>query len=109
MSDIKYNATERYSFGWTDPRLTVPTKFAPVRLADVDPIINEEFESWSVENLRNAWLVRFGSNMVSYEEILYCGDKDYMDIAILLDRRKQLEVSDNPAYFYPSYRLLPCK
>jgi hypothetical protein len=103
MSDLKYKATERYSFGWTD------SKFAPAHLADVDPILNNEFESWSLENLRNAWLVRFGSGMVAYQEILSCEDKDYMDIAILLDRKNQLEVSSSPEYFYPSYRLIPCK
>lgn len=109
MSNLKYKATERYSFGWTDPRTINPSTFAPIRLADVDPIINGEFELWSLEQLRNAWLVRFGSGEVSYEEILRCEDKDYMDIAILLDRKKQLEVSNNPAHFYPSYRLIPCK
>ena len=109
MSDLKYKATERYSHGWTDPRTTDPSTFLTVGLADVDPLLNDEFKSWSVEQLRNAWLVRFGSDMVGYKEILDCEDKDYMDIGILLDRKNQLESFDNPDYYYPFYRLIPCK
>ena len=109
MSDLKYKATERYSYGWTDPRAISPSTFLTVGLADVDPLLNDEFKSWSVEQLRNAWLVRFGSDMVSYKEILDCEDRDYMDIAILLDRKNQLEFFDNPVHYFPSYRLIPCK
>lgn len=99
-----YKVKERYSFGWTDPRTTSLTY-----LSQLGSSFYKEFNTWSLEQLRNAWLVRFGSGIVNYKELLNCEDPDYIDIAILLEGNRQLETFNDPSKEYPSYRLIPCK
>ena len=104
MSHIIYKAKERYSFGWSDPRAMLSDG-----LNDLSVVRNQEIKSWTIEQLRNAWLVRFGSGWVPFKELSECGDNDYMDIGIMLDREMQLEKIHTPDQFFPSYRLTQCK
>lgn len=99
---LKYKATERYSTGWTDPRVVV----GGLKLHGIE---NQELVSWTLEQLRNAWLVRFGTGWVQFKELSDNPDKDYMDIGILLDRTNQLETSHDVNTFFPLYRLKQCK
>ena len=107
MTDtIKYKATERYSTGWTDPRSVYGADMMLGRLRDsMWKVENTDFELWTNENLRNAWLIRFGSGAIRMADIADCGDRDYLDIAILLDRRGQLEAMNHLESFSTLYKL----
>ena len=58
MSTLKYKATDRYEFGWTDPRATIgQIKVNQERLTGLEDI--------STDVLSNLWLARFGERLVS--------------------------------------------
>lgn len=107
MTDtIKYKATERYSTGWADPRAVYGEDTSGRFKGGIWELNNPDFELWTNENLRNAWLLRFGSGVVKMTDVTRCGDRDYLDIAILLDRRGQLEAMHYPESFNTFYKLI---
>lgn len=102
MSDtLTYKTKERYSFGWTDIRaMTAPQDTQR-------GVVNENITTWTTEQLRNAWLVMFGSDWVPYAAIDNHENQLAMDIGICLEKRGQLERTNDPNNWNHMYRLIP--
>lgn len=63
---LKYKATERYSFGWTDPRmLGFGERFEDIHVVVVDHFARDMTD----EQLKAAWLLAYGNRPVSFFEL----------------------------------------
>lgn len=80
MSTLKYKATERYDFGWTDPRAT----FGVIK---VNQRRHTGLEEVSTEVLRNLWLVRFGELYVDAKLMHDTRAEDIADVVQELANR----------------------
>lgn len=98
MSDtLTYKTRDRYSVGWID--LQTPRAERGV--------VNQSITTWTTEQLRNAWLVMFGLDWVPYAAIDNHENQLAMDIGICLEKRGQLERTNDPNNWNHMYRLIP--
>lgn len=80
---LKYKATERYAFGWTDPRFEAGAiKMNLSRKTGLEDV--------PTEVLRNLWLVRFGGRVVSMADMHNYRFDDIADVGQELANRKQM-------------------
>lgn len=87
MSTVKYKATERYQFGWSDPRMAhIGTQgFGEV------PMVSDHFSrGMTADQLKAAWLIVFGSRPVTFMELRTAEDPDIFYIGQELYRRMML-------------------
>lgn len=66
-----YKITERYSFGWTDPRAMFGSRDdRRFRRIEVDYVVRTSLETVPTETLCNLWFVRWGQKAVNAEDVL---------------------------------------
>jgi hypothetical protein len=86
MSTLKYKATERYSMGWTDPRII---NFGGLKTTlELHTRMNTGLEDVPTETLRNLWMVRFGARNVTLNEMYEIRFDDIARVAQELANRK---------------------
>ena len=90
---LKYKATERYAFGWTDPRFEageLKIKMNTSRKTGLEDV--------PTEVLRNLWLVKFGGRVVTLEEMYTLRADDIANVGQELANRKMIrhESHDRP-------------
>lgn len=66
MSTLKYKTTERYSFGWSDPRVSINAPDIYFPCINIECVIPTAFTAATTEALRNLWLVRWGHHAVEH-------------------------------------------
>jgi hypothetical protein len=74
MSTVKYKATDRYDFNWSDPRKIGKTGFEDV----------------PTDVLRNLWLVKFGERVVNTNDVPTDQAEDIVNVGRELAFRNQI-------------------
>ena len=90
MSTMKYKASGRYDFGWSDPRSGYGGThgYGEIRMEGV-PVDNKHFSThMSTEQLRAAWLLEYGDRLVPLFRL--AENKDMYNIGRQLYARGQL-------------------
>jgi hypothetical protein len=86
MSTLKYKITERYSMGWTDPRMA---NFGnPQTTLELRTYVNVGLEYVPTETLRNLWMVKFGARNVTLDDMYKLRFDDIARVAQELANRK---------------------
>ena len=63
---MKYKATERYEFGWTDPRfMDYTTRFEELKTV----VIGHFARDMTNDRLRAAWLLMYGDRPISFHSL----------------------------------------
>jgi len=95
MSTLKYKASERYGFGWADPRGALDS-----RMPDIE---DTGFEDVSTDILKNLWLVSFQGPAVLSKDV----EGDMLKVFQELHRRGFVERqftktfdNDDVSYYY---------
>jgi len=95
---LKYKATGRYAFGYSDPRILYGSSSSPMwsfsdyaKTLDADHYAN----SMTDEQIRAAWLLLFGSEFVSFVAIGARNDDDDFRIAYEAYKRGLLHEENN--------------
>lgn len=83
MSTLKYKATERYAFGWTDSRFQQDS-------FKVNAQGQTGLEDVPTEVLRNLFLVKFGGRVVSITDAVALRTDDIMNVVQELIDRNQI-------------------
>ena len=103
MSTMIYKATERYDFGWTDPRATLGN-------IKVNQRRHTGLEEVSTEVLRNLWFARFGELYVDAKLMHDTRAEDIADVVQELANRgyvrQEMIRSLHKDTFTSRYRLL---
>ena len=88
---LKYKATERYAFGWTDPRFEAgEIKMNTSRKTGLEDV--------PTEVLRNLWLIKFGGRVVTLGDMYTMRYDDIANVGQELANRNQIrhESHDRP-------------
>ena len=86
MSTLKYKATERYSFGWTDPRGVMQM---PRSLLREPGTIPTQLQGVLTSVLRNLWLAKWGQRAADAQEVYaaYAAGDGILDVMHELNNR----------------------
>jgi hypothetical protein len=105
MSTLKYKITERYSMGWTDPRMA--TFGNPQTTLELRTHISVGLDDVPTETLRNLWMVKFGARNVTLNEMYELRFDDIVKVAQELANRKLVTQNkihrmdmDEPLHYY---------
>ena len=89
MSTVKYKASGRYEFGWSDPRKPGVYQKVYLSLKDMSMSIVKHFaHDMTTEQLRAAWKLQFGDRSVGTDTLAQ--DQDMLCIGQILYQRGQL-------------------
>jgi hypothetical protein len=86
---LKYKATERYAFGWTDPR-GIFGNGGLIKMDNDTRFAATEFKDTPTEVLRNLWLIKFGSRHVAIDVLQPLNGDDIIQVGQELANRKLL-------------------